>query len=255
VLAAGGRSLAQDWSHDPSSELGPEHWGELGPAYRTCGAAIDGFAGFQQTGRKQSPIDLETTTPERLPNLVFAYQPTPLEIENTGHVVEVPYQPGSELVVGDDVYQLLQFHFHAPSEHTVSGRSSPMELHLVHQDNLGTLAVVGVLLEIGAQPNASITEIFEHAPGDEGSTETGGAVDARDLLPRSRGYYTYSGSLTTPPCTEGVRWFLLRRPVQVSAETVEAFHALIGDFPGYDGFEDDNRPVRPLNGRAVLRKR
>lgn len=254
ALLAGisGVALAQDWNHDPSSEHGPQLWGELGPAYRTCGSLIEGLAGFQETGKKQSPIDIAGWTRARLPNLMFDYHDAELEIENTGHVIEVPYPAGSTLRVGSEVYELRQFHFHAPSEHTVSGVAYPMELHLVHADRLGNNAVVGVLLEIGGTPNPLIEEIFEHAPASEGSVETGGELNAAELLPSSTGYYTYSGSLTTPPCSEGVRWLVLRRPVQVSEETVDRFRHLIGEFEGYEGFDRNNRPVRPSNGRVIL---
>jgi carbonic anhydrase len=130
-----------------------------------------------------------------------------------------------------------------------------MEVHLVHTDSLGNNVVLGILINVGPSPNALIEEIFENAPDDEGSVDLGGTLDAEDLLPRSRSYYTYAGSLTTPPCTEGVRWFVLKRPVQVSADTVELFHDLIGEFPEYDGYDQNKRPVRPLNGRIILEKR
>ncbi|HVR29785.1 MAG TPA: carbonic anhydrase family protein, partial [Thermoanaerobaculia bacterium] len=246
---------AQPWTHDPQSEIGPDRWGEISPAFRTCGAEIDGLPGFQETGRRQSPIDLASPARAKLPRLFFFYSETAFEVENNGHTIEVPYEPGSVLYVGGEPLTLQQFHFHAPSEHTVDGRFSDMELHLVHTDALGSNAVVAVLLEVGASANPVIDEIFAHAPADEGSVDVGGVLDAGELLPGSLGYFTYAGSLTTPPCTEGVRWFVLKRSVQVSEETVALFHLLIGDFPEYDGFSRNNRPVRPRNGRVVLERR
>jgi len=248
-------SRAQPWNQDPESDIGPGMWGELTPGFRTCGSEIDGLPGFQETGRRQSPIDISSPTRTKLPNLMFFYDETAFEIENTGHVIEVPYEAGSELRVGGEIFTLNQFHFHAPSEHTINGRHADMEVHLVHTDSLGNNAVVGVLLDVGANPNALIEEIFANAPTDEGHVDVGGSIDAKGLLPGSRGYYTYAGSLTTPPCTEGVRWFVLRRRVQVSQETVDFFHQVIGEFPEYDGFEQNNRPVRPSNGRVILVKR
>jgi carbonic anhydrase len=247
---------AQSFTHDPEGNLGPERWGELGPDYRTCGSVIEGLGrDFHETGKKQSPIDISGAANARLPKLMFHYGESSFEVENTGHVIEVSYEPGSVLMVGSESYTLLQFHFHAPSEHTLDGRSYPMELHLVHSDALGNLAVVGVLLELGTDPNELAAEIFANAPREEGVADVDGRLDALDLLPVSRGYYTYAGSLTTPPCTEGVRWFVLRRAVQIDEETVDLFHEIIGAFEHYEGFENNNRPVRPLNGRPVLTRR
>jgi carbonic anhydrase len=255
--AAFGASFAsgQPWTHDVGGELGPPHWGELGPVYRTCGAEIPGLSGFQETGKKQSPIDLSGAVRARLPVLMFNYLATPFEVENTGHVVEVPYHSGSELVVGGDTYQLRQFHFHAPSEHTLNGRPYPLEVHLVHADALGNNAVVGVLFEVAEEGNALVEEIFANAPADEGTVEVGGELNALSLLPNTRRYFTYSGSLTTPPCSEGVRWFVMNATAKVSAGTVAHFHDLIGDFEGYDGYANNNRPVRPLNGRTIQVRR
>jgi carbonic anhydrase len=254
VLTAGS-SIAQPWNQDPNSDIGPNHWGELSPAWRTCGSEIQGLEGFQETGHRQSPIDISSTTRTKLPNLMFFYDDTDFEIENNAHTIEIPYEAGSELRVGGEVYTLKQFHFHAPSEHTVNGQHADMEVHLVHGDSLGNNAVLGILLDIGGDPNALIEEIFENAPAEEGTAVVGGTLNAEDLLPGSLGYYTYAGSLTTPACTEGARWWVLRRTVQVSEDTVDTLHDLIGDFPDYDGYSQNNRPVRPLNGRVILEKR
>jgi carbonic anhydrase len=254
-IASAAASFGQPWNQDPGSDIGPEMWGELTPAFRTCGSEIPGFAGFQETGKRQSPIDISSTVRTKLPNLMFFYLDNAFEVENNNHTVEIPYATGSELRGGGEVFTLRQFHFHAPSEHTIDGHYYPMELHLVHTDSLGNNAVVGVLLEIGDDPNELIEEIFANVPDEEGTADVGGTLNAEDLLPGSLGYYSYAGSLTTPPCTEGVRWFVLRRPVQVSEETVARLHEVIGDFPDYDGFDRNNRPVRPLNGRVILEKR
>jgi carbonic anhydrase len=148
----------------------------------------------------------------------------------------------------------LQFHFHAPSEHTVNGQFAAAELHLVHRNALLDLAVVGVLVNVGSPVNIVIDTILRNAPIEEGEIELRGSVNAKNILPRfDRGYYTYSGSLTTPPCSEGVRWFVLREPVFVSQAAIDHLHEVIAEFPGYDGFPNNNRPVRPLNGRVILK--
>jgi len=250
-------AFAVDWNHDPGSPLGPSFWGELTPEFRTCGAIIPDFEGFQETGKKQTPIDIVNPMKAFLPALFPLYLDRPLVVENNGHVIEVPYEAEaghhpSRLVVGLDVYDLVQFHFHAPSEHMVNGQEAAMELHLVHRDMLGDLAVVGILMEIGHNPNRLVDLIMEKAPEEEGEVPVGVSINAKALLPQSLNYYTYSGSLTTPPCTEGVRWFVLQEPVHVSAVAVERLHELIAQFPAYGGFPDNNRPVRPLNGRTIL---
>jgi len=173
------------------------------------------------------------------------------------HVVEVPVEPGSSIRLGQDVYQLLQFHLHAPSEHTVDGTLAAAELHLVHRNALLDLAVVVVMVQVappGVAGNAAIEKILTQAPEAAGEeVDLGGLLNPKDVLPQQMGYYTYSGSLTTPPCSEGVRWFVLKNPVFVSQTAIDRFHEVIKLFPGYNGFVDNNRPVRPLNGRAVLR--
>lgn len=174
-------------------------------------------------------------------------------VENNGHVIEVPYASGSVLRVGADSYNLLQFHFHAPSEHTVNGQFAAAELHLVHRNALLDLAVVGVLVNVGTPVNTDIDEILRSASDEEKVSRPGVVINAKDVLPDSKkGYYNYSGSLTTPPCSEGVRWFVLKTPVFVSQAAIDHLHDLIRGFPNYDNFPANNRPVRPLNGRAIL---
>jgi carbonic anhydrase len=248
---------AQAWNHDPDSAIGPELWGALTFPFATCGAEQDGP--FVEVGQKQTPVDIvpSTTIPSTLPDLDFRYRHTPFVVENTGHVVEVPYDSGSKLRVGDDEYGLLQFHFHAPSEHTVDGELAAAELHLVHRNALLDLAVVGVLIEVGSPVNAVVDEALRSASTESGEeVDLHKDVDARAALPRHPGrYFTYSGSLTTPPCSEGVRWFVLKEPIFVTQAAIDHFHDVIAEFEGYDGFEDNNRPIRPLNGRAILSRK
>lgn len=254
VFSAALASAQVVWNHDPASAIGPEFWGALTFPFATCGAGDP----FVEVGKKQTPVDIVTadTVTATLRPLRFLYSPTPFVVENTGHVVEVPYDPSSALRIGKDRYELLQFHFHAPSEHTVNGQFADAELHLVHRNNLLDLAVVGVLVNVGSPVNAVIDEILLNASLESGEEVIlPGSVNAKDLLPKSRSYYTYSGSLTTPPCSEGVRWFVLKEPVFVSQEAIDHLHEVISEFDHYDGFANNNRPVRPLNGRVILNRK
>lgn len=255
VLASG--QIA--WDHNPASRNGPPEWGAITPPYATCGYTPTFSTQFVQVGMKQTPIDIPTGKAVRaiLPRPSFRYEDVPLDVENTGHVVEVPYEAGSSVRIGTsptDKYDLMQFHFHAPSEHTVDGKQYDAELHLVHSNILGELMVVGVFLAKSASAVPGIyDEIVSNAPLTVGSNHVAGKrVNARDLLPRDRGFYTYTGSLTTPPCTESVRWFVLETPVSVTNFVIQQLHTITGMFPGYGGYQNNNRPVLPLNGRPVL---
>ena len=178
-----------------------------------------------------------------LPDLVFQYQPMPLSVTHKGYTVQVDFAEGSTVEVGGEHFTLLQFHLHTPSEHTMDGRSIPAELHLVHADSVGNLAVVGVLLEEG-DTNEAYTPLVENLPAQAGEQRTAEAMfNAADLLPANLQYVRYDGSLTTPPCTEGVKWHVLTEPVTLSATQIEAITALI---------PNTNRPVQPLNERELV---
>lgn len=250
-------AFGQTYTHNPGASSGPAFWGAVASANATCGTTVTN--NLVEVGKKQTPINIVSSTTVRalLPDVRFRYHATPVEIENNGHVIEVPYQSGSTLRIGSsltDEYQLLQFHFHAPSEHTVDGKQFDAEMHLVHSNALGELAVVGVLLSKSADATSGILDdIMNHAPTSPGSEPMeGAAVNARDLLPSDHSFFTYTGSLTTPPCTESVRWFVLTHPVDVTSGMLQQFHSLIGQFPGYNGYSNNNRPVAPLNGRTIL---
>jgi carbonic anhydrase len=255
VFSATLASAQVEWNHDPDSAIGPNLWGSLTFPFATCGAVVDGS--FVEVGRKQAPVNIVTadTVAAALPALVFQYKTTAAVVENTGHVVEVPYEPGSAIRVGQDTYDLSQFHFHAPSEHTVNGQFAAAELHLVHRNALLDLAVVGVLVNVGSPVNTVIDEILRNASTESGEeVDLGGSINAKDVLPQFKSYYTYSGSLTTPPCSEGVRWFVLKEPVFVSQAAIDHLHDVISEFTNYEGFRNNNRPVRPLNGRVILNR-
>jgi len=226
--------LASDpvhWGYD--GEVAPEHWGELSPDFSACGE-----------GKQQSPVDIPATAAVNPPGLRVDYRDSALHIVNNGHTIQVNVDPGSTLQVDGATYPLAQFHLHALSEHTLNGAHTEMELHLVHKDATGRIAVVGVMLEAGAH-SAAYEPLLAHMPAEEGEPETiaGISLNAADLLPAQRGYYRYDGSLTTPPCTEGVTWLVLSEPVELSASQVAAFERL---------YDHNYRPVQPLYGRTFL---
>jgi carbonic anhydrase len=243
------------WNHDPGSAIGPMHWGTIGPAFEKCG-----------TGTSQSPVDISGAVNGGGPSLQFRYPDNELVVENTGHVIEVPLPAdnGNTLKIGSSVYTLTQYHFHAPSEHTLNGHRYDLEVHLVHQNAAGQTAVVAVFMNIGDHPNELVDDVFKNAPDVAGEeTDTGVESNAKDLLPGFKPghdngafvvtrYYAYSGSLTTPPCSEPVRWFVLKDPVNVSDFSVGELHHLVSLFPDYGGYPNNNRPVQPLNGRQII---
>lgn len=217
------------WTYE--GDHGPEHWGHMSGEYAACAS-----------GKKQSPVDIKGYEDKDLTDIVFNYKPSRINIVNNGHTIQVNYDKGSSIKVNGMEYQLVQFHFHDPSEHTVGGKSYAMELHLVHKNDKGELAVVGVLLESGKEDRA-YDKVFANMPkkADE-KKELKETVDAAALLPKTKTYYTYTGSLTTPPCTEGVTWLVLKTPVQLSEAQIKAFKGIVGV---------NNRPVQPVNERKI----
>ena len=223
------------WTY--TGPTGADHWGDLDPDYALCG-----------TGREQSPIDIRQAERAELPPVRFEYKAGPLEyLINNGYTIRVNYHdaPGSGnfLIVGDTQYHLTQFHFHRPSEEYVRGKPYAMEVHLMHESADGKVAAVAVLLRAG-RANATIQQIWDHMPMTKGREHEipGVVIDPAGLVPRDTTYFRYVGSLTAPPCTEGVTWMVLRTPVEVGPEQIEAFARL---------YPHDVRPIQPLNGRAV----
>lgn len=226
---AASASPAPHWSYE--GEEGPDYWGTLSTAYATC-----------QTGAQQSPIDIPasaTVTPAS--GLALAYQESGLKLVNNGHTVQANVDAGSTLTLKGKTYELKQFHFHAPSEHKINGKAFAMEMHLVHQASDGSLAVVGVLFEEGTE-NAFLKSFWSRLPAKGAPDVT---ADARQrvesALPADRSSFSYAGSLTTPPCTEGVSWVVLKTPVTASKEQLELFKEKV-ELP-------TARPVQPVNGR------
>jgi carbonic anhydrase len=218
---------------DYSEALGPTHWGDLEPEFATCSA-----------GHLQSPIDIRSPKKVDLPAIEFHYKPSPLHIVDNGHTIMINYSPSSFIEVGGKRYELKQFHFHRPGEEKINGQASEMSVHLVHADADGNLAVVAVLLNKG-EDNALIRELWKDLPKEKGKEAVLQTVqiDISQLLPVNRGYYTFPGSLTTPPCSENVTWFLLKEPVTISDAELKRFASL---------YRNDARPTQPLNGRVVL---
>jgi carbonic anhydrase len=218
---------------DYGDALGPNHWGDLKPEFAPC-----------KTGHHQSPIDIRDPQKADLPLIQFDYKPSPLQIIDNGHTIMINYAPGSSISVGGKKYALKQFHFHRPSEEKINGKSFDMSLHLVHMDETGKLAVIAVLLQQG-QDNPLVRELWNDLPKEKEKEEFLGNVqiDASWILPSDRRYYTFSGSLTTPPCSEDVTWFVLEHSTTVSAEEIERFSKL---------YRNDARPTQPLYDRIVL---
>ncbi|MFZ5764403.1 MAG: carbonic anhydrase family protein [Thermodesulfobacteriota bacterium] len=218
-----------------SGAEGPEHWGDLSPDYALC-----------RDGRSQSPIDIIPSVAGKSDavGLEFGYRDMPLKVLNNGHAIQVNAGGDSTLRIGPAAYRLVQFHFHSPSENTVNGHAYDMEVHLVHRNEQGQFAVVGVFMEKG-RTNPFVQTIWDNIPHavNQEVEVAGASANAAELLPANGSYYQWSGSLTTPPCSEGVAWYMLKEPVQVSAEQVEKFVSVIGA---------NARPVQPLLHRTVL---
>jgi carbonic anhydrase len=194
------------------------------------------------TGTQQSPIDIPSSAPTNPADLQLRYQPSDLTIANTGHSLQANYDPGSFLQVDDQTYELLQFHFHNPGGHTVDGNAPPMNVHLVHEDSQGGLAVVELFI-IEGEENTALAPFFNNLPAAEGEVAPSATVNAAEILPDDQSYWRYNGSLTTPPCTEGVKWFVMTTPVELSADQIAAHNAI------YSG---NARPTEPMNDRDFI---
>jgi carbonic anhydrase len=231
------------WDYGP--EHGPAHWASLSPDFATCAS-----------GRRQSPIDIVKANSGPVAALETRYAPAQLRVVhhehvadgvNNGHTVQVNYAGADMLTLGDERFDLQQYHFHSPSENTVDGKHYPMEMHLVHRSTAGHLAVIGVFIEEGAE-NPAYAPVWSNLPKRQGTEFhlEHVTVNVDDLLPKERTSWRFEGSLTTPPCSEGVKWLVLTQPVQLSAPQIAAFRAVI------DG---NNRPTQPLNGRRIVTDR
>lgn len=221
------------WNY--GGEGGPANWGKLRPDFATC-----------TSGSRQSPIDIRESIKVDQDVIRFEYKPTLFRINDNGHSIEVGVAEGNNITVMGRTYELQQMHFHRPSEERIGGRAFDMVAHLVHRDYEGNLAVVAVLLEKGNE-HPLIQTLWNNMPlevGQELLPST--AIDLNNLLPQDRKYFSYMGSLTTPPCSEGVLWLVLRQPVQISAEQIAIFSRI---------YRNNARPIQPANGRLVKESR
>lgn len=213
-------------------DTGPSHWGDISPEFSPC-----------KEGRKRSPIDINDTVKSEMNSIKFNYHNSSLNIINNGHTIQVNYNKSSSMTIDRKKYNLIQVHFHAPSEHKIKGKSYPMAAHLVHKSNDGQMSVVAILMEEGKE-NAVINAVWKNLPKETGKNCVikGVKINISKLLPKERSYYNYSGSLTTPPCTECVQWYILKTPVTVSKGQVDKFTTMFGN---------NARPVQPINERIV----
>lgn len=216
-----------------SGEGSPEHWGDLDQKFVLC-----------KTGKSQSPIDLIWKRPTEKGQLQFAYHPTRGSIIDNGHSIQVNFETGNRVNIHGQIFDLKQVHFHSPSEHTISGKSYPVEAHFVHKNEKGEIAVVAVLFSSGKLSTA-IDQIWSHIPKDKGVEVSLGdlLINPSSLKSNINTYYFYHGSLTTPPCSENVTWVVLNTPMEMSETELKTFRDL---------YHDNNRPLQKLNERQTV---
>ncbi len=218
------------WSYAGNS--GPDHWGGLNEQYVLCSA-----------GQSQSPVNMTGAHGMGLTAIEFNYiaSENP-EVVNNGHTIQVNYPAGSYVVLSGKRFDLLQFHFHSPSENQIEGEHANMVAHLVHKAADGQLAVVAILFDVSSVENSALAQVWEVMPTLQGNANVAGVFDINALLPDDKGYYNFSGSLTTPPCSENVNWNVLSTRVEVSSAQINAFTSI---------FPLSIRPVQALNGRMI----
>jgi carbonic anhydrase len=217
------------WGYE--GKTGPQSWGDLGGSCRS--------------GKGQSPIDISrvgqtAAKPKSLPNLLFRWKQSKAEVINNGHTLQVNVERGNETRVGSDRYELSQFHFHIPSEHRFDGRNAPMEVHFVHRGSNGKQLVVGMMIQVAGK-NEPLAPVFLKPPRTT-SMRRQLPIDLSKIAPVGHAYYSYEGSLTTPPCSEGVHWVLLKESISISSNQYKVFKTMFGN---------NARPPQPLNGREV----
>lgn len=219
------------WSYEGKSA--PEHWGKLGDEFKTC-----------NNGKFQSPIDIHDVIDGKLPPLNVIFHTETESIVNNGHTIQVTVKDGDDFKLDNEQFTLMQFHFHAPSENRISGKSYPLEAHFVHANDDGELAVIAVMLEVGAE-NPALNVLLAAVPENQNKAASlVTSVDLSSLYPAQKQYYRFSGSLTTPPCTEGLRWLVMKHPVTLSEAQLKQFQ--------YQLKHANNRPVQPLHGRVIV---
>jgi carbonic anhydrase len=229
-ITLGGGEKSPTWDYEGARH--PRVWGKLRAEYETCA-----------TGLSQSPINFTASNMIRNEgNIETKYKDTPLTIENNGHTIQVNYAPGSYAMIGGKKYELKQFHFHTPSEHTLNGKAKDLELHLVHQNEQGEIAVIGVFIEEG-KTNLPLATIWENLSKEQGiQTVERETINASAFLPKNPTYFHYQGSLTTPPCSENVSWNVMSQPLEASTQQIQQFMGL---------YPMNARPIQEQNDRLV----
>lgn len=234
LLLAGTAMASGDVHWGYSGHGGPDNWSSLSDTFSTCSAGVN-----------QSPINLTAFVEGELAEIGFNYKANATTIVNNGHTVQANFPEGSKISIDDMEFNLLQCHFHAPSENSIEGKSFPMEGHCVHASADGKLAVVSIMYEIGAG-SKGIGNLWATMPQHKGDEhKINATVNALDLMPANKDYYRFNGSLTTPPCTEGVRWFVLKDTVTISEAQLGAFQGAL--------HEPNNRPVQAVNARIIVK--
>lgn len=230
LFASQAWAVGSHWEYE--GEYGPTKWASMEPNFKTCGM-----------GKRQSPINIETRDAEKggLRPIVFSYIPGPAEILNNGHTIQINLPNSGSARFDGLEYKLVQFHFHTPSEEKIDSMASHMVVHLVHKAGDNKLAVVGVLFKLGKE-NAALKPIFDNLPPKETMTRPLNVFNPADLIPADPIYYGYTGSLTTPPCSEDVKWHVMKKPIEISYAQLAAFKKL---------YKMNARPIQPLNGRRV----
>ena len=222
---------APHWSYTGAD--GPDHWGDLESDYAEC-----------KSGHRESPIDIVGAQPADLAPIHFDYKLAPLKLINNGYTIQFNYEPGSSITINGTALPLVQFHFHRVSENEIDGKKYDMELHFVHMDSAANrTAVVAVFIKSGAE-NALLRDLWSHIPREVGKQVElkKVVINAADLLPGDQNYYTFDGSLTIPPCKEGVKWFVLKTPIEASPAQIAAFAKY---------YPNNARPIQPTNGREI----
>jgi len=218
------------WAYNGAG--GPQSWASLKPEFSLCA-----------NGQRQSPIDIRGGLAVDLEPVRFDYQTSRFAVVDNGHTVQVNLAQGNAIEIGGKRYELQQFHFHRPSEERIDGRQFEMSLHLVHRNDQGELAVVGLLFDKGA-PHPVLQQVWNNLPLEKNSESSAtNPIELSDLLPADRRYYTYMGSLTTPPCSEGVRWIVMRQPVTLTKEQIDIFARM---------YPMNARPVQAIAGRRII---
>lgn len=234
ACAASAQSPSDPPKWDYLGKYGPINWGKLDPSFKACSA-----------GKEQSPVDIRTAKLNKaLQPIEFHYMAGPVEMVNNGHTIQINVGPGSYIVQDGVRYDLVQFHFHHPGEEAVKGKLPDMVIHLVHKSADGKLAVVAVrLIENRGEPNALLATLWANLPKTTGQTvKITDMVNAGAFLPPDRSYWTYTGSLTAPPCTEGVKWLIFQQNMPISREQLKAFGAI---------YPVNSRPLQDLHGRKI----